>query len=204
MAFLGNNGLQTQIQLIKNYVSKAMPTEYTETEINGLWNIYFGVTVTVTITQSAHQTIHVVANGVDHTETFTITAGTAYTATIVPDAGYNAGTISSASGAVTNDITITATAAAVQTFTLTLDETEDQTITLTYTEPGEEAQTLTSTNTAQEVTVVYGTTWIASITADTGYNAGILSASSGTITADTTVSATAATLQESEPEPEGE
>lgn len=55
---------------------------------------------TVTITQSAHQTIHVwvpskgAAGAVDHTTTFTAEHGTTYEAEIVADTGYTAGTLS--------------------------------------------------------------------------------------------------------------
>ena len=171
--------------------------EYTESEITALWNVYFGVQVTVTINQSAHQTIHVTVNEVDHTETFTATAGAAYIITVTPDAGYTAGTVTNSTGTFTNDTTISATAPTLNTYTLTLAATEDQTITLTYTEPDEEAVTVTSTSTAQEITVYYGTTWTASATTSViGYDAGTLTpGTSGTVTGDVTVSASEITIQ---------
>lgn len=57
-------------------------------------------TYTITITQSANQTIHVyvpsksASNAVDHTSTFTATYGTTYEAEVVANTGYNAGTLS--------------------------------------------------------------------------------------------------------------
>jgi len=165
-------------------------TAFTQSEIYTMFGI--PMPVTVTIEQSEHQTIHVAVDGTDHTETFTASIGAEYTVTVIPDIGYTAGTVTNVSGTLAEDITISATEAILQTFILTLAATENQTITLTYTEPNEEAVTVTSTNTAQEITVGYGTTWTASITADTGYTAGILSAASGTVTEAITVSATEA------------
>ena len=78
------------------------------------------------------------------------------------------------------------------TYTLTLAGTSNQTITLKYTEPGGSQQTKTSTGSNQAFTVKYGTSWQASVAANTNYTAGSLSASSGTVTGNTTVSASAA------------
>ena len=80
-------------------------------------------------------------------------------------------------------------------FTLTLAATTNQTITLKYTQPGASQVTKTSTSSAQNFTVKVGTTWTATIAGATGYNAGTLSpGSSGTVNANTTVSASAATV----------
>lgn len=79
-------------------------------------------------------------------------------------------------------------------FTLKLAATSHQTITLKYTQPGASQVTKTSTSSAQSFTVKVGTTWTASLAADTGYTKGTLSpGTSGTVRAGTTVSATAAT-----------
>ena len=60
------------------------------------------VLVNVTITQSAHQTIHVYTpqkdGGVDHTESFTIAKGTTYEAEVIADDGYEAGTLTVTGG----------------------------------------------------------------------------------------------------------
>ena len=79
------------------------------------------------------------------------------------------------------------------TFTLTLAATTNQTITLKYTQPGASQVTKTSTSSAQNFTVKVGTTWTATIAGSTYYSAGSLNASSGTVRANTTVSASAAT-----------
>lgn len=66
---------------------------------------------TITITQSEHQTITVICNGVSHTTSFTAHYGDTWTATIVADEGYTAGTLSESSGTITQDITISASSA---------------------------------------------------------------------------------------------
>ena len=178
--------------------SDAVVEEYTAAEVDTIWEDYYHPFVTVTITQSDHQTIHVLINNeTDHTETFSVRTGAQYNITVTPDTGYVAGIVANPTGTLSEAMTVSATAATVATFTLTLAATENQTITLTYIEPDEEAVTVTSTNEAQEITVNYGTTWTASIEGDTGYAAGTLSPdSSGTITDDITITATAASALE--------
>ena len=57
---------------------------------------------TVTITQSANQTIHVYtpkkSGGTDHTSTFTCPVGTTYEAEVIAENGYNAGTLNVSGG----------------------------------------------------------------------------------------------------------
>ena len=77
---------------------------------------------------------------------------------------------------------------------LTIAGTTNQIITLTYTEPDSSPVTVTSISSDQNFTVEYGTTWTATVAGAEGYNAGTLSASSGTITGNTTVSASEATI----------
>lgn len=81
--------------------------------------------------------------------------------------------------------TISATAATKQTFTFYINQSDHQTITVTC-----NGVAHTSTFTA-----TYGDKWTATITPATGYNAGKLSATSGTITGSVTVAATAATIK---------
>jgi len=154
---------------------------------------------TVTITQIEHCTITVTCNNQDYTSSFTAYYGDTWTAVIVADAGYDAGTLEpGSSGTVTDNITITALDASVVTYTLTLAATANQTITLYYTPSGgSEIGPVTSTSSTQNFTVPDGTTWRASIAGNTGYNAGTLSpGASGTISgANTTVTADAAALQ---------
>ena len=57
---------------------------------------------TVTIVQSANQTIHVYtpqkAGGTDHTSSFTCQVGTTYEAEVIAENGYNAGTLNVSGG----------------------------------------------------------------------------------------------------------
>lgn len=142
-------------------------------------------TYTVTITQSSNQTIKVTCNGSTYTSTFTAPAGAAYTVTVTPATGYTAGAPSSASGYVNSNITITASAASKAKYTVTITQSANQTIKVTC-----GGTTYTSTFTAE-----YGATWTATVTANTGYTAGKLNKTSGTITGATTISATAATAK---------
>ena len=148
-------------------------------------------TFTFTINQSAHQTITVTCNGVAHTSTFTATYGDKWTATITPDTGYNAGTLSSTSGAITGAVTVSATAAAIKTFTLSFGATTNQTYTATV---GGTAKAATSS--ATSYTVNYGTTYSVSYTANSAtaaYTYTASSAVSGTVTNTTSIPAKTAT-----------
>jgi hypothetical protein len=143
-------------------------------------------TYTVSITQTANQTIKVTTNdGVEHTSTFTANYGTTYTVTVTPATGYNAGTPSVSSGTITGNLTITATAATIKTFQVTITQTANQTIKV-------KAGSVEYTST---FTANYGTTYTVTVTPATGYNAGTPSVSSGTITGNLTITATAATIK---------
>jgi hypothetical protein len=143
-------------------------------------------TYTVTITQTANQTIKVTTNdGVEHTSTFTANYGTTYTVKVTPATGYNAGTPSVSSGTITGNLTITATAATIKTFQVTITQTANQTIKV-------KAGSVEHTST---FTANYGTTYTVKVTPATGYNAGTPSVSSGTITGNLTITATAATIK---------
>lgn len=73
-----------------------------------------------------------------------------------------------------------------QTYTVSIKQTPNQTITVT---------TSDGTKHTSDFTAKIGTTWTATVNADTGYNAGKLIASSGTVNGATTVSATEATIK---------
>ena len=78
---------------------------------------------TVTITQSAHQTITVNDGTTDHTSSFSAPYGTKLTATITPDEGYTAGTLNQTTATVgTSGATFSATAATIQTRTITVEQ----------------------------------------------------------------------------------
>ena len=137
---------------------------------------------TLTITQSAHQTITVTANGNKYTNTVSLPYGTTYTVAIEPAEGYNAGKLNKTSGTLTGNDSISASAATIKQFTLTITQSEHQTITVTA-----NGQNYTSS-----VKLDYGTKWKASISPDTGYNAGTLNKTSGMILSDDEVYASAA------------
>lgn len=101
--------------------------------VNGVARLCYTseVTVTVTIVQSANQTITVICNGNSYTSTFTAEAGSTYTASISASTGYNAGTLSSISGTLTDNITISATAATLKTYTYTINQPTGGTIIVT-------------------------------------------------------------------------
>lgn len=137
---------------------------------------------TLTITQSAHQTITVTANGNKYTNSVSLPYGTTYTVAIEPAEGYNAGKLNKTSGTLTGNDSISATAATIKQFTLTIRQSEHQTITVTA-----NGQTYTSS-----VKLDYGTKWKANIVPDTGYNSGTLNKTSGMILSDDEVYASAA------------
>ena len=130
-------------------------------------------------------------------QSFTVRYGTTWTASNSPATGWNAGTLSGTSGTVTANTTVSVSAATHKTFNLVLAGTSNQTITLKYNNydgtsyAGEVTRTSTGSN--QTFTVGYGTTWTASVSASTGWNAGALSGTSGTVTGNTTVSVAEAT-----------
>lgn len=101
--------------------------------VNGVARLCYTseVTVTVTIVQSANQKITVICNGNSYTSTFTAKAGSTYTASISASTGYNAGTLNSTSGTLTDNITISATAATLKTYTYTINQPTGGTITVT-------------------------------------------------------------------------
>lgn len=139
---------------------------------------------TVTIIQSSNQTIKVVCDGKEYTDTFTAPYGSTYTVSIIPDIGYNVGKLNNTGGALTENISISATEASIKQFTITIIQSKNQTIKVTCNETAH-----TSSFTAN-----YGSTYTTTVTPNTGYNAGTLNHTSGTVTGDLTISATAATI----------
>ena len=143
---------------------------------------------TITIAQSANQTIHVYtpqkSGGTDHTSSFTCPIGTTYEVEVIAASNYIAGTPNTKGGTFNGDMTINATAAVALQYTLAIKQTDHQLITVTA----------NGVNYTKDVVLPYGTTYTVSITAETGYNAGALNKTSGTITGDETINATPATL----------
>ena len=177
-ASAGKTGFDTPLKVKKNNTEYIVQTKVVN---------YF----TVTITQSANQTITVTCGGKDYTSTFSALAGSQYTVKVTPNTGYTAGTPNVTSGYVNSNISISASAATKATYVFTINKTSNQTITVTY--GGTTYKSTESANTT--FTATYGETWTATIAGATGYNPGTLSATSGTITGAVTLSATAATIK---------
>ena len=87
---------------------------------------------TVTITQSANQTITVNCNGQSYTSSFTANYGSTYTASVSVSNSvyYTPGIISSSSGIITNNITISTTAATLKRYTITVTQPANGKITI--------------------------------------------------------------------------
>ena len=177
-ASAGKTGFDTPLKVKKNSTEYIVQTKVVN---------YF----TVTITQSANQTITVTCGGKNYTSTFSALAGSQYTVKVTPNTGYTAGTPNVTSGYVNSNISISATAATKATYVFTINKTSNQTITVTY--GGTTYKSTASANTT--FTATYGEKWTATIAGATGYNPGTLSATSGTITGAVTLSATAATIK---------
>ena len=142
----------------------------------------------INITQSAHQTITVDADiyKLGQTSSFTIGGATDIPeigAVVTSDAGYTAGTASVQRSGST--FSVSATAATLTNYTITITQSANQTITVTC-----NGVSYTTSFTAH-----YGDTWTATIVADEDYTAGTLSASSGTVNGNVTISASPATSQ---------
>ena len=139
----------------------------------------------LTILQSSHQTIIVTANGITYTSDVNLPYGTKWTATIKPDSGYAAGGLTKTSGTITGDDTVQAASPATRnSFTLKITQSAHQLITVIA-----NGKSYTS-----DVNLSYGTTWTASITTDSGYTAGTLNKTTGTIIGDDSIYASSATL----------
>ena len=166
-------------------------------------------TYTLKVGSPAHQTVTVkyknrnAANTGYETEKTLAEGGSAsvrhfttWTATVSADTGWTAGALTPASsGTVSGGVTVSAGAATYKTFTLKCASTAHQTITLKYKNKKSDGTFDTEKPLAEgdSKTVGYGTTWTATLAADAGYTKGTLSGTKGTVTANTTVSATAAT-----------
>ena len=149
-------------------------------------------TYMVSIKQTPNQTITVTtSDGTKHTSDFTAKVGTTWTATVDADTGYNAGKLIASSGTVNGATTVSATEATIKTFDFNITQSANQTITVIT---GDGVRHTSS------FVAKYGTTWTAQVVADSGYTAGTLSATSGTVTGTVNVSATEAKVEESDVE----
>ena len=152
---------------------------YAETEATAI--LY-----TITIIQSAHQTITVTANSQSFTDKKSFEIYTEWIATITPDPGYTAGKLNMSSGVLTEDITIQATAATLNYYWIHISKYTHQRISVRV---GDTVYT-------DDIRLPYGTQWSAVIEADEGYTAGQLNMSSGVLTQDITISASEEMLKQ--------
>lgn len=141
----------------------------------------------IRITEYTHQHITVTVDGDTYTDDVQLPYGTVWSATITADSGYTVGTLNLTGGTLTSDITLTSTTgdATIQAFLLTIVQSAHQTITVT---------TSNGDKYTKSTRLAYGVRWTASIQAETGYRPGTLNMTFGTMTGDTTVSATAAII----------
>ena len=145
-----------------------------------------GVAHTIFIQQTPNQTIYVSANGFDYTEDVVLKEGTDFTVRVEANDGFTAGKPSTTGGELMHDITVTATEATYAQFKVHIVQTDHQLISVLY-----NSVTYTS-----DFTVTYGDHITASITADEGYIAGTLNITSLSVSGDTQIYATPATLKQ--------
>ena len=146
---------------------------------------------TVTITQSANQTIHVTHKGADKTSAFTAEYGDEINISITPNTGYNAGTVTpKGKVTVTSNVSVSATAAQIKKFTVSAQQFTEQTITMTRKDTN-------ATSTTSWSNVPYNTQVTATIALKSAYanshTKGTLNATSKTITANYQFTASGAT-----------
>lgn len=147
---------------------------------------------TVTITQSANQTIHVYTpkkeGGTDHTSTFTCPVGTTYEAEVIAETGYTAGSLNVGnSGTINNDMTINANPA-ISYAKITIVQSDNQTIHV-YT-----PQKSGGTDHTSSFTCSVGTTYEVEVIAESNYIAGTPNTKGGTFNSNMIISATSATV----------
>lgn len=141
---------------------------------------------TLTIPDTKNQIVRVTCNEITHSTTFKTDEDNKFTAVLIPNKGYSAGTITPSAGTVDKDITFTITPAKKGSLRkVKIIQSDHQLITVrcngrTYTSDFEELD---------------GSNWVATIRiTDTGYDIGTLTKSSGTVTNGLTISASEATI----------
>lgn len=107
---------------------------------------------TITIKQTNGQTITVFVDGTGYTETVRVPKGSKFTATVTPAQGYRAGKLSTTSGTVNDNITISATAAVAYN-TLTVASNTMVDITVKYVSSAGVTKTETVTANSTSLTV---------------------------------------------------
>ena len=147
---------------------------------------------TVTIVQSANQTIHVYTpkkeGGTDHTSTFTCPRGTTYEAEVIAENGYTAGALNvNENGTINSDMSINANPA-ISYAKVTIVQSDNQTIHV-YT-PRKSG----GTDHTSSFTCSVGTTYEVEVIAANNYIAGTPNTKGGTFNSNMIISATGATV----------
>lgn len=144
----------------------------------------------VTIPQMEGQTIRVRINDGENAyfNSFTANHFDRYQIILTAQEGYTAGKLlTEPEGIITGPLTIECTDATLNQFFVNIRQSEHQIITVT-TDDGVEH--------TEGFYAPYGTKYTAVVVADTGYNPGVLSSVSGTVTGTFTISATSASAQQ--------
>lgn len=199
MSTISQNGLQKIFEKILGYFAPkdspaftGTPTVPTPSGANELQaaNVAYvqkyvkdQVMATITITQSAHQTITIKALGQSYTETVTLPKNTVYEVAITAEDGYGAGKLSTTGGMLSADVNVSATDA-YPVATITIVQSAHQTITVSAL-----GKSYTET-----VTLPVNTEYTVAIAAEDNFVAGTLSTTGGTLLKSITVSATEAQL----------
>ena len=135
----------------------------------------------ITINQSEHQTITVMAGGRSYTSSVSLPYGTIYLVSIEAEPGFIAGTLNIKNGTLTAPVTISATPAVASTVRITIDQPEQYQVIHVYTGSGQTDHTSSFTCDA-------GTEYEIVVIPDMWWKAGELNIpATGTFTEDTTV-----------------
>lgn len=135
----------------------------------------------ITINQSEHQTITVMAGGRSYTSSVSLPYGTTYLVNIEAEPGFIAGTLNIKNGTLTAPVTISATPAVASTVRITIDQPRQYQVIHVYTGSGQTDHTSSFTCDA-------GTEYEIVVIPDMWWKAGELNIpASGTFTEDTTV-----------------
>lgn len=120
----------------------------------------------ITINQTPNQTIIVTTEGAEYTQSFIGRYDSTYTAKVISNTGYIAGTLNTTEGIIKDDVNITATPAIAIYHNVSIRQWNHQTITLTRLDTGATTTTVFS--------VLEGTRILVDVTTDTGYIQGDL------------------------------
>lgn len=164
-----------QLNMNSGVLTEDITVQATAATLNYYW---------IHISKYTHQRISVHVGDVVYTDDIKLPYGTEWRAVIEADEGYTAGTLNMTNGILTQDITISATEEVLKQFTIHIAQYDHQHIIVT----ANDATYRT------DITLPYGTEWSARVEADTGYTAGTINNSGGTLTEDVWLTAEESTI----------